>query len=399
MTVFSFHAFVPTRRWYVAALAAMLAGAGAVAPRAIAAQTTQSTTPIEPFTMSVGRALPLDFTAPVTQVTVANPNVADVVVLTATSVVVNAKTIGETDILLSGPALGRRHLRVTVHQATEERQIALGVKFAEVRRDALYELGVSGRFQATNGNTIGGTGVLAPGSTGTGSGGGTGGNNTASTAARFASSLLNFGTQDITAFIDAQEQAGRARSLAEPTLIAGNREEANFLAGGELPVPVAQPGQGGQVFIIIQYRPFGVQLKFRGEVISDSLIKLRVVPEVSSLDFGNAVLLSGFRIPAIRTRKVETTLDVRPGESLVISGLFNEEREAVRTGVPGLMKLPIIGALFSSSRWQNNESELLVVVTPELFDPNKARGQRTIQLKPDSTQPALDALKKRLPPE
>jgi pilus assembly protein CpaC len=346
--------------------------------------------------MSVGRALPLDFTAPVTQVTVANPNVADVVVLTATSVVVNAKAIGETDILLSGPALGRRHLRITVHQATEERQIALGVKFAEVRRDALYELGVSGRFQGTNGNTIGGTGVLAPGRTGVGSGDG---DNTAVTAARFASSLLNFGTQDITAFIDAQEQAGRARSLAEPTLIAGNREEANFLAGGELPVPVAQPGQGGQVFIIIQYRPFGVQLKFRGEVISDSLIKLRVVPEVSSLDFGNAVLLSGFRIPAIRTRKVETTLDVRPGESLVISGLFNEEREAVRTGVPGLMKLPIIGALFSSSRWQNNESELLVVVTPELFDPNKARGQRTIQLKPDSTQPALDALKKRLPPE
>ena len=398
MNVFPFHAFVPARRWYAAALVAMLAGSGAVAPHAIAAQTAQAATPIEPFTMSVGRALPLDFTAPVTQVTVANPAVADVVVLTANSVVVNAKTIGETDILLSGPALGRRHLRITVHQATEERQIALGVKFAEVRRDALYELGVSGRFQGTNGNTIGGTGVLAPGSTGAG-GGNSGGDNTATTAARFASSLLNFGTQDITAFIDAQEQAGRARSLAEPTLIAGNREEANFLAGGELPVPVAQPGQGGQVFIIIQYRPFGVQLKFRGEVISDSLIKLRVVPEVSSLDFGNAVLLSGFRIPAIRTRKVETTLDVRPGESLVISGLFNEEREAVRTGVPGLMKLPIIGALFSSSRWQNNESELLVVVTPELFDPNKARGQRTIQLKPDSTQPALDALKKRLPPE
>jgi pilus assembly protein CpaC len=347
--------------------------------------------------MSVGRALPLDFTAPVTLVTVANPNVADAVVLTATSVVVNAKAIGETDILLSGPVLGRRHLRVTVHQATEERQIALGVKFAEVRRDALYELGVSGRFRGVNGNTATGTGALAPGSSaGSNSGGGADGN--ATTVARFASALLNFGTQDITAFIDAQEQAGRARSLAEPTLIAGNREEANFLAGGELPVPVAQPGQGGQMFVVIQYRPFGVQLKFRGEVISDSLIKLKVTPEVSSLDFGNAVLLSGFRIPAIRTRKVETTLDVRPGESLVISGLFNEEREAVRTGVPGLMKLPILGALFSSNRWQKNESELLVVVTPELFDPNTARGKRTMRLQPDSTTPALDALKKRLPP-
>lgn len=403
MTVFLLHALAGARHrsGRVAStmvLGVLVAAAAVVVPHALAAQSAVSATPIEPFTMSVGRALPLDFTAPVTQVTVANPNVADVVVLTATSVVVNAKTIGETDILLSGPALGRRHLRVTVHQATEERQIALGVKFAEVRRDALYELGVNGKFQGVNGNTSAGSGVLAPGSTaGSGNVGGSGG--AATTVGRFASALLNFGTQDITAFIDAQEQAGRARSLAEPTLVAGNREEANFLAGGELPVPVAQPGTGGQVFITIQYRPFGVQLKFRGEVISDSLIKLKVVPEVSSLDFGNAVLLSGFRIPAIRTRKVETTLDVRPGESLVISGLFNEEREAVRTGVPGLMKLPILGALFSSNRWQNNESELLVVVTPELFDPNKARGKRTLQIKPDSTQPALDALKKRLPPE
>jgi Flp pilus assembly secretin CpaC len=403
MNVFSLRARVSSRRrssWIsmAATFAAIVTAGGIFTPRAVAAQTASSAAPIELFTMSVGRALPLDFTAPVTLVTVANPNVADAVVLTATSVVVNAKAIGETDILLSGPVLGRRHLRVTVHQATEERQIALGVKFAEVRRDALYELGVSGRFRGVNGNTATGTGALAPGtSAGSNSGGGADGN--ATTAARFASALLNFGTQDITAFIDAQEQAGRARSLAEPTLIAGNREEANFLAGGELPVPVAQPGQGGQMFVVIQYRPFGVQLKFRGEVISDSLIKLKVTPEVSSLDFGNAVLLSGFRIPAIRTRKVETTLDVRPGESLVISGLFNEEREAVRTGVPGLMKLPILGALFSSSRWQKNESELLVVVTPELFDPNTARGKRTMRLQPDSTTPALDALKKRLPPD
>jgi pilus assembly protein CpaC len=399
MNVFPSHAFVSSRRRCITtALVAVVALGTAMAPAIASAQAAVTETAIEPFTMSVGRALPLDFAAPVTQVTVVNPAVADVVVLTANSVVVNAKAIGETDILLSGPALGRRHLRVTVHLATEERQIALAVKFAEVRRDALYELGVSGRYQSVNGNTNTGTGVLAPGSTaGSGTGGTDGG--AGSIAGRFASALLNFGTQDITAFIDAQQQAGRARSLAEPTLIAGNREEANFLAGGELPVPISQPLPGGQVFVTIQYRPFGIQLKFRGEVISDSLIKLRVMPEVSSLDFGNAVLLSGFRIPAIRTRKVETTLDVRPGESLVISGLFNEEREAVRTGVPGLMNLPIIGALFSSSRWQNNESELLVIVTPELFDPNKARGQRTIQLKPDSTQPALDALKKRLPPE
>jgi Flp pilus assembly secretin CpaC len=345
-------------------------------------------TEVEPITMSVGRVLPVDLAAAVAQVTVANPGVADVVVLSERSVLINAKGTGETDVFLSGPALGRRHLRVAVHQATDQRQIVLAVKFAEVRRDALLEFGISGSYVSPNGSTIAGTGPLVPS------------RNTRATVPvnRFAEAIMNFGTQDITAFLEVQEQRGRARSLAEPTLVASNREEANFLAGGELPVPIAQPGPSGQAFVTIQYRPFGVQLRFRGEVVSDSLLKLKVAPEVSSLDFGNAVLLAGFRIPAVRTRKVETTLDVRPGESLVLSGLFNEEREAVRTGIPGLMRLPILGALFSSNRWQNNESELLVVVTPQLYDPNVARGNRTIELRPDTGTPAAEALRKRLPP-
>lgn len=354
----------------------------------LVAQTT-ATTPIETVTMSVGRSVPFDLSAAVTQVTVANPAIADVVVLNERSVVLNAKATGETDVMLSGPVLGRRHLRVSVFQATDSRQIALAVKFAEVRRDALSEYGLSARLGTKSGTAIAGTGSLAPGSTG---------DVTGNSVARFAGALFNFGTTDISAFLDAQQQAGRARSLAEPTLVAGNREEASFLAGGELPVPIVQPQPGGQAFVTIQYRPFGVQLKFRAEVLSDSLVKLRVIPEVSSLDFGNAVLLSGFRIPAIRVRRVETTLDVRPGESLVISGLFNDERESVRTGIPGLMDVPILGALFSSTRWQNNESELLVVVTPTLLDPNASRGARSINLKPDSLTPAIDALRKRLPP-
>ena len=372
----------------VGSLASVLASTPLAAQAA--SQALRPVTPIETITMSVGRSLPLDLSAAVTQVTLANPAVADVVVLNERSVVLNAKAVGETDVLLSGPALGRRHLRVSVFQATDSRQIALGVKFAEVRRDALYEIGLSGRYDAKNGNTVAGSGVLAPNATGDGIAG--------SLSTRFVGALLNFGTTDITAFLDAQQQAGRARSLAEPTLIAGNREEASFLAGGELPVPIVQPQPGGQAVITIQYRPYGVQLKFRAEVMSDSLIKLKVTPEVSSLDFGNAILLSGFRIPAIRVRRVETTLDVRPGESLVISGLFNEERESVRTGIPGLMSLPILGALFASNRWQNAESELLVVVTPTLLNPNAARGSRTIKLTPDSLTPALEALKKRLPP-
>lgn len=348
-------------------------------------------TPIERITIAVGRSLPIDLTGAVTQVTITNPEIADIVVLTERSVVLNAKAIGETDVLLSGPAIGRRHLRVGVYTATDRRQIALGVKFAEVRRESLLELGVNARFDATSGNGSTGTGVLSPG---------VGGAAPVATSGigRFVSGVATFGTKDLLAYIDAQQQAGRARSLAEPTLMAGNREDASFLAGGELPIPIAQPGQNGQTVITIAYRPFGVQLKFNAEVLSDSLIKLKVTPEVSSLDFANALLIAGFRVPAIRARRVETTLDVRPGQSLVISGLFNEERENVKTGVPGLMNIPILGALFSSSRWQKSESELLVIVSPILIDPNNPPEANRIRILPDTTRPALDAIKKRIPP-
>lgn len=353
---------------------------------------TPTPTPVERITIAVGRSLPIDLPGAVTQVTITNPDIADVVVLTERSVVLNAKAVGETDVLLSGATIGRRHLRVAVYTATDRRQIALGVKFAEVRRDALLELGVNARFNATNGNTTVGTGVLSPG---------VGGSAPVSTSGvgRFVSGIATFGTKDLLAFIDAQQQAGRARSLAEPTLMAGNREDASFLAGGELPIPIAQPGQNGQTVITIAYRPFGVQLKFNAEVLSDSLIKLKVIPEVSSLDFVNALLISGFRVPALRTRRVETTLDVRPGQSLIISGLFNEERENVRTGVPGLMNIPILGALFSSNRWQHSETELLVIVSPVLIDPNSPPPANRIRLLPDTTKPGIEALKKRLPPD
>lgn len=351
-------------------------------------------TQIEPVSLAVGRSFPLDLNAAVTQVTIANPDIADVVVLTERSVVINAKAPGETDVLLAGASLGRRHLRVTVYSAVERRQISLAVKFAEVRRDFITELGVSvrGTNRTGDGTQIGGTGVLGPDVANAPPLGN-------SLTSRFISALATWNTREIAAYLSAQEQLGNARSLAEPTLLAGNRDSATFLAGGEIPIPIAQPGPNGQVTITIVWRPFGVKLNFIGEVLSDSLIKLHVEPEVSTLDFANALLLSGFRIPALRTRRVATTVDVRPGQSLILSGLFNEERENVRTGVPGLVRIPILGALFGSTRWQRAESELLIVVTPELFDPNNPRARDVLPLLPDGTKlPAQEAIQKRLPP-
>ncbi len=368
----------------------------AVSPRAVAGQpVTPSATQIETVSIGVGRSFPIDLSAAVTQVTVANPEIADVVVLTERSVVINAKAAGETDVLLAGAALGRRHLRISVFSAVERRQIALGVKFAEVRRDWVTELGVSASAtnRTGNGSQRGGTGVLAPGVANAPPADN-------SLASRFISGLATWNTRDITAYVSAQEQRGMARSLAEPTLLAGNRDSASFLAGGEIPIPIAQPGVGGQITVVIAWRPFGIKLKFFGEVLSDSLIKLNVEPEVSTLDYANALLFSGFRIPALRVRRIGTTVNVRPGQSLILSGLFNEERENVRTGIPGLMNIPILGALFSSTRWQKAESELLIIVTPELFDPNAPRARDVIPLAPQDPNklPAQEAIQKRLPP-
>jgi pilus assembly protein CpaC len=221
-------------------------------------------------------------------------------------------------------------------------------------------------------------------------------------ATRYLTVLTDFGTDDLLAFLDAQEQSGNAHLLAEPTIITANRELGTFLAGGEIPIPVVQSSGGGAggntAGISVQYKEYGVRLRFTPEIVSDSLIKLTVMPEVSSLDFVNAVLMQGFRIPAMLTRRIEATVDVRRNTSLVLSGLFNSQDERVKTGVPLLKDIPILGQLFSSTRFQKNESELIVVVTPTIVDPLRPRPEDVMRFKPDTTKPGLEALKKRLPP-
>jgi len=197
-------------------------------------------------------------------------------------------------------------------------------------------------------------------------------------------------------------RAKAGRSEAEPNLLAGNKDTATFLAGGEVPIPVVQSttagggGAGPQVTIV--YKEFGIRLHFVAEIVSDSLVKLQVTPEVSSIDFSNGVTLSGFRIPGFRTRRVSTTVDVPRDQSMIISGLFSSDEQKTRTGIPYLMDIPILGELFYSTQWQHNESELLVVVTPVLVDPRDPRPQDILRLLPDTALPARDAIKHKLQP-
>jgi pilus assembly protein CpaC len=319
--------------------------------------------------------------------------VADVIVISERELVINSLKSGETDAIVWLNDGTRTHYRISVHSPSDRLQIAIAVKIAEVRRDALRQLGLSGYFRDKD--TRVGTGIFRSDDVFNEETGAI----SISSAANFLTVLSDLGTDKVLAFLEAEEQKGNARLLAEPNLLAGNKDTASFLAGGELPIPVFQPGQGqGGSQVTIQYREFGVRLGFRGEIISDSLIKLQLTPEVSSLDYANAVTLQGFRIPAFRTRRINTTLDVRKDQSLVVSGLFTGEEESIKTGIPLLKDIPILGTLFSSSRFQRNETELLVIVTPMIVNPMSPRPLDVLRFPPDTVRPAMDALKKRLPP-
>jgi pilus assembly protein CpaC len=338
--------------------------------------------------LPVGRSYPLTTPVGITKVSIANPDVADVVVVGTRELVINSKQNGETDAIFWLSNGGRLHYRISVHAPADRPQIALYIKIAEVRKDFSRQYGLSGLYR--NRGTRVGSGIFNTDDVFDDNG------TITIPDAGFLTVLTDFGTKNLLALLDLQESEGRAKTLAEPNILAGNRDTATFLAGGELPIPVVQPGEAGTTRVTIQYKEFGVRLKFVGEILSDSLIKLNVTPEVSSLDFASGIELSGFRVPAFRTRRVSTTVDVRRDQSMIISGLFNNEQERVKTGIPIIKDLPIIGDLFSSSQWRNNESELLIVVTPVIVDPLDPRPQDILKLLPDTALPARDAIRKRL---
>jgi pilus assembly protein CpaC len=159
-----------------------------------------------------------------------------------------------------------------------------------------------------------------------------------------------------------------AHVLAEPTLMVRSGDDAHFLAGGEIPIPVAQSGQNSGT-ISIQYRKFGVQLGVHATVLSDDRIVLAVSPEVSELDYQNALTLNGFNVPAINVRSTDTTIELGDGQSFVLAGLMYSSAGNVEEKVPGLGDLPIIGDFFKHSQHAGTEQELVIVATPHLVSP------------------------------
>jgi pilus assembly protein CpaC len=181
--------------------------------------------------------------------------------------------------------------------------------------------------------------------------------------------FLYSASQNIGATIKDLEQKQILQVLAEPTLTTLSGYPARFLSGGEFPFPVVQGGVGTAAAVTIMFRPFGVKVDFTPTVTQDGAIRLKVNPEVSTLDFSNAVTISGFTVPALSTRRAETEVELRNGQSFVVSGILDHRTTQNLSSIPGISSIPILGQLFRSKQLQRSVMELVVIVTATVVDP------------------------------
>jgi pilus assembly protein CpaC len=186
------------------------------------------------------------------------------------------------------------------------------------------------------------------------------------------SDFLNFflfnTKHNVGTLIRALQNRGLFQSLAEPNLIAQNGKEASFLAGGEYPYPVVQGGGAG-LAVTLMFKEFGIKLNFTPTVLGNDLIHLKVRPEVSTLDFSNAIVVEGFRVPALSTRRTETELELRDGQTFAIAGLMNNTLTSSLQKIPGIGDIPILGLLFKSKASRREQTELVVMITPQIIRP------------------------------
>jgi pilus assembly protein CpaC len=429
-------------------------GMPAPAEQSAAASQTQAPTAEEgpaPLRVMVGKSLLINTTDKLKRVSVTDPEIADAIVVTATQVLVHGRSPGEVSLLiwdqfersrsfdlrvdvdvtsareeikrifsdeqidlsasrsaivLSGhvtsedvakhagmvaAAYSKNVINVLTFGPVGAQEVLLEVKFAEVDRTAVTQLGLN-VFSNGTGNTIGTSstgqfGGFQTGNAGTGGTSSTGTGSGTSPTINFNQPLNLFlfrSDINLGALIQALQQKNLLEILAEPNLIAVNGKEASFLAGGEFPFPIVQPGQGFTA-VTIQFREFGVKLKFTPVIMPNNNIHLQVVPEVSQLDFTNALTISGFTVPALSTRRAQTEFEVQDGQSFVIAGLMDNRVTDQYSKVPGLGDIPVLGNLFRSKNMQKSTTELVVLCTVHRIFPN-AQAPET----PKYPQPFMD---------
>ena len=265
-------------------------------------------------------------------------------------------------------------------------QVLLQVRVAEVSRVALRALAFNTfrtddewfwglRGGSSSGPLISGIDIGVPAGTPAGDVTNAFEFNSTVAASPSVSLFAGFPRADLEFFLQALIENQVLRILANPTLVALSGEQASFLAGGEFPIPVVQGSStGGASAVTIEYKEFGVRVAFRPVVLGDGAIRLTASPEVSDLSDAGAVTIQGFRVPALITRRAETTLELKSGQTFAMAGLLQHKDEAITSRIPGLGDLPVLGPLFRSVRYQKNETELVVLVTASLVEPMSIAG-------------------------
>jgi len=390
--------------------------------------------------ITVGRSVVLTSAAPLRRVYVGNPAVLQTFTSGSTEVVLTAKAAGVSSMVLWDEAGGHRiyavsadldpdALRVSLEEAfpgssihaeagegkiflsgtvatdadsdaalkmaslyaktvvnslrvvpVHGKQVQLKLRIVEVDRTRLDQLGVN---IFAGGRTTVGTTTGQFGSAATGAG-------SSLTVSDPLNVFLYNAKLNVGLTVQDLEQRQILQVLAEPTLTTLSGLPARFLSGGEFPFPVVQGGTGNSTAISIQFRPYGVKVEFTPTVNADGSIRLKLSPEVSTLDFSNAVTISGFTIPALSTRRAETEVEIQDGQSFVVSGLLDHRTTEIMSKVPGIANVPILGELFRSKNFNHSVVELVIIVTATVVDPLASVGER----KPDEPKwvvPNLDA--------
>lgn len=380
---------------------------------------------VEEMKLTVGKSIVLDYPADIRQMSTSDPAVVDAVAVSTREVLLNAKGAGTATVVVWSRAGQRTIYSINVEQNLEplrrllketfpneniqiqstkdslaltgdvstkdiadraialvtpfgksivnnlkiappavDKQIMLKVRFAELNRNAQMQFGLN-LVSTGAGNTIGRitTGQFsAPRPTSIGGG---------DAAFTLTDALNVFAFRpdlNLAAVLRALQTEGVLQILAEPNLVTTTGKEASFLVGGEFPVPILQGG-GNAGAVTIQFREFGIRLTFNPVVTENGTIKMYVKPEVSTIDLANAVTVSGFLIPALATRRMETNVELGPGQSFVIGGLIDDRVQDSMSKIPGLASIPLLGSLFKSREERKNRTELIVMVTPEVTKP------------------------------
>ena len=417
----------------------------------------------ESLQLTAGNSVVIDYAADIGRIAASNPDVADALAVSSREVMLNAKAPGTASVVIWSKGGMRTVYGITVEQNLEplrqllkrtfpdcdiavqgakdslsltgtvpnaavaeraaallapfakavvnnlrvlpqgpEKQVLLRVKFVELNRNAGMSLGAN-LISTGAGNTQGLTstgqfGNAAPDDVKTAAGGLLAGISKFSVGD--ALNLFMFRPDlNLGMFVKALQSKGLLQILAEPNLIATDGKDASFLVGGEFPVPVVQGGATAGAVTIL-FKEFGIRLTFQPHITEHNTIRMHVKPEVSTIDISNAVVFSGFTIPALATRRMETDIELGDGQSFVIGGLIDQRVTESLSKIPGLSNIPLLGALFKSRQEQKSATELVVMVTPEITTPLNRADVKALPPMPKTFLPLalLGGLENAAPP-